>query len=66
MTANTITWDSIHAEVLADPEVKAEYEALEAEFSIASQIIALRAASGLTQRELAELLGMKQFPTSAD
>ena len=60
MTANTITWDSIRAEVLADPELKAEYEALEAEFSTASQLIALRAASGLTQRELAELVGMKQ------
>lgn len=57
---NTVTWDSIRAEVLADPAVKAEYEALEAEFSIASQLIALRAASRLTQRELAELVGMKQ------
>lgn len=60
MTANTITWDSIRAEVLADPAVKAEYEALETEFSIASQLIALRAASKLTQREFAEVVGMKQ------
>lgn len=60
MTANTITWDSIRAEVLADPVVKAEYEALEAEFSIASQLISLRAATGLTQGEFAELVGMKQ------
>ena len=60
MTTNTITWDSIRAEVLADPAVKAECEALEAEFSIASQLIALRAATGLTQREFAELVGMKQ------
>ncbi|MEW6496738.1 MAG: helix-turn-helix transcriptional regulator, partial [Cyanobacteriota bacterium] len=57
---NTISWDDIRAEVLADPEVKAEYEALEDEYSIASQLIALRATTGLTQREFAQAAGMKQ------
>lgn len=60
MTSNTITWDSIRSDVLANPEVKAEYDALDAEFSIARQVIALRAASGLTQREFAERVGIKQ------
>ena len=60
MTANSITWDSIRADVLADPAIKAEYDALETEFNIASQLIALRAATGLTQREFAERVGMKQ------
>jgi transcriptional regulator with XRE-family HTH domain len=60
MTDNTVSWDDIRAEVLADPAVKAEYDALEAEFSIASQLIALRATTGLTQREFAERVGMKQ------
>lgn len=60
MTDNTISWDDIRAEVLADPEVKAEYEALEDEYSIANQLIALRAITGLTQREFAKKIGMKQ------
>ena len=60
MNDNTISWDDLRADVLADPAVKAEYEALEAEFSIASQVIAIRATTGLTQREFAERVGMKQ------
>ena len=60
MSDNTISWDDLRADVLADPTVKAEYEALEAEFSIASQVIAIRATTGLTQREFAERVGMKQ------
>jgi transcriptional regulator with XRE-family HTH domain len=60
MSENTISWDDLRADVLADPAVKAEYEALEAEFSIASQVIAIRATTGLTQREFAERVGMKQ------
>lgn len=60
MSDNTVSWDDIRAEVLADPAVKAEYEAVEAEFSMASQLIALRATTGLTQREFAQAVGMKQ------
>ena len=57
---NTISWNSVRNQVLADPEVKAEYEALKPEFDIARRIIAMRAAVGLTQREFAEQLGIKQ------
>ena len=60
MTAKTITWDSIRNEVLASPAVKAEYDALSPEFNLARQVIALREASNLTQREFASLAGMKQ------
>ncbi|MEH2285863.1 helix-turn-helix domain-containing protein [Nostoc sp.] len=60
MTSNTISWDSIRDEVLADPEVKAEYDALESEFQCAKQVIALRKASGLNQRDFAKLVGIKQ------
>jgi hypothetical protein len=42
MTSHTISWDSIRDEVLADPEVKSEYDALEPEFQLASHIISLR------------------------
>jgi transcriptional regulator with XRE-family HTH domain len=37
-----------------------QYEALEEEFKLLRQIISLRKASGLSQREFAMLLGMKQ------
>ena len=60
MTAKTISWDSIRDEVLAYPAVKAEYDALSPEFNLARQVIALREASNLTQREFANLAGMKQ------
>ncbi|MGL4503405.1 MAG: helix-turn-helix domain-containing protein [Planktothrix sp.] len=60
MSHKPITWDSIRDRVLANPEVKAEYDALEAEFELASRAIAIRASTGLTQREFAERVGMKQ------
>jgi transcriptional regulator with XRE-family HTH domain len=60
MTHRPISWDSIRDRVLADPEVKAEYDALEAEFELASRAIAIRASTGLTQREFAERVGMKR------
>jgi hypothetical protein len=41
-TTSTIAWDYIRDEILADPEVKAEYDALQTEFNIARHIIALR------------------------
>jgi DNA-binding XRE family transcriptional regulator len=60
MQAKTVSWDDIRQQVLDNPEVQAEYEALEEEFKLARQIISLRKASGLSQREFATLLGMKQ------
>ncbi len=44
MTSNTISWKSIRSEVLADPKVKAEYDALETEFNLVRQVISLRKA----------------------
>jgi transcriptional regulator with XRE-family HTH domain len=60
MTANTITWDSVRDEILADPEVKAEYDQIAPEFELARAVITLRSAIGLSQREFAERVGMKQ------
>lgn len=56
----TITWDSVRKQVLANPEVKAEYEALKPEFDFARRVIAMRSTTGLTQREFAEQIGIKQ------
>lgn len=44
MTNNkTIIWDSVRDEILSVPEVKAEYDALTAEFELARTIITLEA-----------------------
>ena len=39
-------------EQLQDPEVRAEYEALEPEFSIMQAMIDARKSSGMTQKQL--------------
>lgn len=56
MTADTIPFEQVKAELLANPEVKAAYDALEPAYQIAR----LRIEAGLTQAQLAELVGTKQ------
>lgn len=56
----TITWNSVRKQVLANPEVKAEYEALKPEFDFARRVITMRSTTGLTQREFAEQVGINQ------
>lgn len=60
MTANTITWNYFRDETLSDPGVKAESNALSPEFELAKAVITLRDNAGLTQREFAARVGMKQ------
>ena len=47
------TFKELKAELLQNPEVRAEYERLRPEFELAETIIAARALHGLTQAELA-------------
>jgi len=47
---NTIPFDELEARLLVNPEVKAEYDALEQEYAIARELIAARA--GLSQAQL--------------
>ena len=47
-------------EQLQDPEVRAEYEALEPEFSIMQAMIDARKSSGMTQKQLSEKTGIAQ------
>ena len=56
----TIPFEVFKARMLADPEVKREYDALEQEFAIASELIRARARAGLSQAELAERMGTSQ------
>ena len=60
MKQQPIPWESIRDRVLANLEVKAEYDALEDEFERANRAIAIRASTGLNQREFAERVGMKR------
>ena len=60
MTADTITWNSIRNDIISNPEVKEEYDRLTPEFEFARIIINLREKAGLTQREFAKKVGMKQ------
>ncbi len=56
----TIPFEEFKARMLADPEVKREYDALEAEFAIAAELIRARLRAGLSQAELAERMGTSQ------
>lgn len=47
-------------EQLKNPNLKKEYDALDAEFSIIQAMIDARKASGLTQKDLAEKTGIAQ------
>lgn len=51
-------------EQLQDPELKAEYDALEPEFSIMQAMIDARKSSGLTQKQLSEKTGIAQADIS--
>ncbi len=56
MAARTHRYEDLKAELLKDPGVRAEYEALEPAY----QATCLRIEKGLTQAELAELVGTQQ------
>jgi transcriptional regulator with XRE-family HTH domain len=51
---------SIKRQMLAVPEVRAEYDAQAAEFAIAHEMIAARARAGLSQAEVAQRMGTTQ------
>lgn len=58
------THEQVKRELLADHEVRTEYDALEAEFSLRRAIIQLRTSTGLSQRAVAEALGTYQSALS--
>ena len=55
-----MNWREHKKRLLKDPEFRKEYEALEPEYKLASALIRLRLAKGLTQEQLAKLLNTKQ------
>lgn len=50
----------LHEKWMKDPQYRAEYEALEEEFSIAAALIKARSDAGLTQEELAKRMNTTQ------
>jgi predicted transcriptional regulator len=56
MSAKTISLEQVKVNLLADPAVKEAYDAL----APAQQVARLRIARGLTQAQLADLVGTKQ------
>lgn len=50
----------LRPQLLADPEIRAEHDALGPEFIIARELIGARARAGLTQDEIASRMGTTQ------
>lgn len=57
---NLPDWEDFKKELLRDPEVKREYDALEDEFRLARELIKARLERHLTQEQLAQKIGVKQ------
>lgn len=55
-----ISAETVHRELMKDPEFRREYEKLEPEFQIARQIIGARIKQKMTQKDLAEKIGTGQ------
>lgn len=56
----TIDFADLKADLLRDPEARTEYDDLEEEFAVASELIAARARAGLSQAEVATRMGTTQ------
>jgi ribosome-binding protein aMBF1 (putative translation factor) len=56
----TIPFDKLKTRLLANPKVKAEYDALAAEFEIAAELVKARLRAELSQAELAARMGTSQ------
>lgn len=57
-------FDDYLQERLQDPEFKAEYDALEPEFSLIRAMLDARREAGLTQKQLSERTGISQSDIS--
>jgi len=59
-----VNHEQLKAIALNRGDVKAKYDALEAEFALLQQILAARQRAGLTQAEIAQRMGSKICPLS--
>ncbi|MCG3469828.1 helix-turn-helix domain-containing protein [Xenorhabdus bovienii] len=51
---------TLKSKALANPDVKAEYDALEPEFELINTLLRMRYAAGLTQDQVAQRMGTKE------
>ena len=56
----TIPFETLKARLLANPRVKAEYDALAPELEICAELVKARLRAGLSQVELAARMGTSQ------
>lgn len=54
-----LTHEELTKKMLSNPEVKAEYDSLKEEFSLFDELLRARMNAGLTQAEVAVLMGAK-------
>ena len=54
-----MTHNKLKEKMLSNAEVKAEYDALEKEFSLFEELLKARTVAGLTQAQVAERMGTK-------
>lgn len=59
-----MTFEELKKEVLSDPEVKKEYDALEPEFQLILAMLEFRSKQNLTQQELADRTGINRSDIS--
>ena len=64
MVKNVSNYEEFKRELLSNPEVSKEYEALRPQFDVIRQYIALRAKRNISQAELAKRIGSKQTAIS--
>ncbi len=64
MLKKSIKYEDFKAQLLTDPEVRKEYEALEPQFRLIRDILLRRSELNLSQVELAKLVGTKQSAIS--
>jgi len=60
MPKKSVKYEDFKAQRLKDPEVRAEYEALEPEFRLIRDILLRRSQLNLNQAQLAKLIGTQQ------
>ncbi len=58
------SFSQLKKELLADPEVKRAYDALEPEFALIRSVIEKRLAKKMSQKDLADKMGTKQSAIS--
>jgi len=56
----TVPYDQLKSKLLANPDVKREYEALAPEFEISAELLKARLRAGLSQAELASIMSTSQ------